>query len=60
MVMRGFFYTSTLSSPSFPSPPPSPPSLQDGFLTLEEIEAEFDIFVDSPATNYGHVIHEEL
>lgn len=33
---------------------------KDGFLTVEEVEAEFDMFADSPVTDYGHVLHEEL
>lgn len=29
-------------------------------LSLEEVDEEFDIFADSPITDYGHVMHEEL
>lgn len=33
---------------------------QDGYLSLEEIEAGFSMFAESPVTDYGHVLHEEL
>lgn len=35
-------------------------AMQDGVLSLEEIEAEFNVFAESAITDYGHVIHEEL
>lgn len=34
--------------------------LQDGYLSVAEIEAEFDVFVDSSLTDYGHLVHDEL
>ncbi len=34
--------------------------MQDGSLSMEEIEAELDIFVESPLTDYGHSVHDEL
>lgn len=34
--------------------------MQDGFLSVMEVRAELDMFVDSPVTDYGYTIHEEL
>lgn len=33
---------------------------EDGFLSAEEIEAEFQQFIDSPLTDFGHTVHDEL
>ena len=34
--------------------------IQDGFLSYQEVKAELDIFINSPATDYGFTVHEEL
>ena len=36
----------------------SPP--QDDRLSYDEVLAQFDVLVDSPLTDYGHAVHEEL
>ena len=34
--------------------------LQDDKLSYDEVLAQFDVLVDSPITDYGHAVHEEL
>ena len=34
--------------------------LQDDKLSYDEVLAQFDVLVDSPLTDYGHAVHEEL
>ena len=35
-------------------------SVQDGYLSAREVREELDIFINSPATDYGYTIHDEL
>ena len=40
---------------------PLPPSLvQDDQLSYEEVMEEFDVLMESPITDFGQSIHEEL
>ena len=34
--------------------------VQDGYLSVLEVREELDIFINSPATDYGYTIHDEL
>ena len=34
--------------------------MQDDQLSYDEVLAQFDVLVDSPLTDYGHAVHEEL
>ena len=34
--------------------------VQDGYLSVREVREELDIFINSPATDYGYTIHDEL
>ena len=33
---------------------------QDGKLSYDEVMEEFDVLMDSPITDFGHSVHEEL
>ena len=34
--------------------------MQDDKLSYDEVLGQFDVLVDSPLTDYGHAVHEEL
>jgi len=34
--------------------------VQDGYLSFQEVKDELDTFINSPATDYGFTVHEEL
>ena len=34
--------------------------MQDDKLSYDEVLGQFDVVVDSPLTDYGHAVHEEL